>query len=250
MGILDNIENDKTIKPQSDAMQSGFGTLESGIYDFTIEMMYVDETKNGAAAVHFDFVSQKGERFSTIQYITGGKAKKQRNYYMDKNDEKQYLPGFNLVNNLCIMSEGTPVLDQETVIKTLELYDYTAREKIPQKKEVFESMRGQAITIGVIKQTVNKSKADGNGGWIKTAETKDENVIGKVFQAETGLIMDEITAGTTEAITKGKWDAQNTGKTKDKTEAVKAGGASSKPKAKPPVKPAAGDVDDLFDEDE
>ena len=242
MGILSNVKTDKAIKPQSDYM-GGYGTLETGLYDFTIEMMYVDESVGGAAAVHFDFVSQQNERFSTIQYVTGGRAKKQRNYYMDKDNKKQYLPGFNLVNNLCQLALGKDLSEIDEVIKTLELYDFKTRSKVAQKKEVLEEMNGQSITIGIIKQIVNKSVKNDDGSYSKINDTKEENVIGKIFQADTGLTKSELDDEVTEPDTKAKWDKTNTGKTKDKSVVVKSGGAKKTVATK-----VEEDVPDLFDE--
>jgi hypothetical protein len=155
--------------------------------------------------------------------MSSGTAKGGKNYY-EKDGVKNYLPGFNLANSLCILTVGKEVSAMNTETKVVNVYSYDARAEVPTKVEVLMDLLGQEIVTGLIKQNVDKTKKnDLTGVYEATGETRDENEIDKFFRASDRMTVAEIRAKSTEAVFANTWDAKWTGKTKERAKGAQPG---------------------------
>jgi len=220
MGIFDNLKTDKNIKESGDVIM-GKGPLASGLYTMAIEMAYVDKSKGGATSINFKFKGPKGEMLRRTEYVTGGDKKGNKNYYEDKDKVKHYLPGFNMVNNLCLLAAGKELSEVDHEERTIKIYNYTEKKELPEKKMVLTGLLGQEIIIGVIKQTVDKKDKADNGDWLPTGETRFENNISKVFRAKDSKTVTELRAEVEEAAFVKEWDKTYTDTVVDATEGKK-----------------------------
>lgn len=240
--ILSGLTSDTSIQEPTDSLGMR-GPLESGIYDMAIEMAYADITKKGSRSVSFTFIDSAGKRLKVTEYVTGGDAKGNKNYY-EKDGKKSYLPGFTTVNNICLLTAGKELGQLNAEKKVIKLWDFKSRKEIPQEKMVLTELLGLQITLGVLKQIEDKNELQNDGNYAPSGEQKTINVLGKSFKANDGRTVTEIKAGVTEAVFINDWRKEFTGKTIDKSKGVAASpagaplglaAAGSTPAATPPT---------------
>lgn len=236
MGILSNVKNDETIQSQGDSLGGGF-MVDSGVYPCEIEMAYVDVADSGAISLNVHLKTDSGALLRNQLWIQSGKAKGGNNYYVDKKGNKQYLPGYNQAEALALLTVGKHVnelVDEEKVIK---LYNFDAKAELPTKVSVLTELLGQQVTVGVIKQVVDKNVKtdDGNGHitYAPSGETREENEIDKFFRAKDNMTVTEIRAEAETAEFIDAWEKKWKGQVKNKAKGAAATGAT-------PGAPAAG----------
>lgn len=220
----------KDIAAPADSIGGGSRQLETGVYDMAIDMAYLDQSKGGAYALNLVLKSMDGATLRQQLWVTGGTAKGQLNFYIDKENKKQYLPGFNIANALCVLTAGKEMGELTPEDKMVSIYNFDLKKDVPTSKPVYTDLIGQFVKVAVTKQIVSKNKKnEATGKYEPTAETRTENEIAHIFSATTGQSMNEFTGGK-DADFLEKWAAANTGKTRDRTKKVEGtAGAAAKP---------------------
>lgn len=236
MTILSNLKTDDSIQEDKDILGGGYRPLESGLYDLTIESAYIGTSQGGAVSLNIVAKTEDQQTVRQTLWMTSGKAKGCKNYYEDANGTRKYLPGFTAANNLCLLTVGKEIGDLEPEEKVINLYDYDAKKELPTKVQMIVELIGQEITAGVVKQTVDKNVKDGNGNYVPSGETRDENDISKFFRKRDGMTVAEIKAQAEEAVFKTQWAEKNTGVTINKAKGLS--GAAGVPQPASAPKPA------------
>lgn len=220
----------------------GGGTVESGVYSGTIKLAYAGKSAGGAQSltVHVDIGGR--EHRETI-YVT---SKLGNNYY-EKDNKKIPLPGFTTANDLALLSTGQALSEQDIEERVVKLYDFDAKAELPTKVQAVVSLHGKEIKLGILKQIVDKNQKNDAGDYVPTGETREENVIDKVFHAETGKTVSEFVNKIAEAEFLPKWEEKNKGNTRNKAKgaAGKTGAPGRAPSAGGSA-PAAGSSKSLF----
>lgn len=221
--MLENLKTSDDIQQEKDVLGGG-GVVDSGIAEFTIDHAFTEKSSGGALALTVRFSTPDGRRHDEQFWMTSGDAKGNKNYFLDRANQKQYLPGFTHANSLCLLTVGKEISELTTEEKTLKLYDFDAKKELPRKVNAIVDLFGKQIIAGVLRETHNKNvdsgKVDANNKkiYVASAETRDVNTIDKFFRARDGLTVPEIRAKSTEAEFKTKWATKNTGVTRDKRE--------------------------------
>ncbi len=217
MSIFGNLTNDDSIKAEGDSLGGGKFLAESGIYDGTIEMAYADKSSGGAHSVNLHIKTDDGTLIRVTEYVTSGTNKGGLNTYIDKNSgEKRYLPGYSKMDSMSKLAAGKDLTDLASEEKVVKRYDHDAKKEVPMKTNVLVDLIDKRITVGVIKQVVDKNvKNTSTGAYEPTGETREENVIDKFFRERDGLTTAEIIAGSTEAAFKVAWADKNAGVTRN-----------------------------------
>lgn len=232
MSLLKNLKTDNTIGGETDSL-GGATILDSGLYTLTIEKAYLLPSAGGAAGLHLHTVTENGTPFRTTLWITSGTAKGSLPYYVDKNGDKKYLPGFLMANSIVQLITGKELADLDTEVKVISAWSADASAEVPTKVEMLMDLLGKEIYAGVIRQKVDKRKKnDATGEYESTGETREENELDKAFHAESHMTVTEIKANAETATFCDQWAKKNAGKIKDKTGGAKATGTA-------PGKPAA-----------
>jgi len=222
MSLLKSLVTTEDIIADSDTL-GGYSVLESDVYDLTIEVAFVTYSANKAMALNVHFKTVDGKQLRQQFWMTSGEAKGCKNYYENKQGDKQYLPGFTMANSLCLLTVGEEISKMNTEPKVINLYDYSVKKEIPTKVDMLIELLGKSVTAGVLKQIVNKNELDANTGtYVASSETRTENEINKLFRQQDGLTITEIKAAATEPVFKQKWVEKWKGVTKDKSSAVVA----------------------------
>ncbi|WP_199097255.1 hypothetical protein [Dyella sp. ASV21] len=191
----------------------GGGAMDSGLYTGTIKLAYAGKSSGGAHSMTV-VVDLEGREYRETLYVTN---KQGQNYY-EKAGKKNPLPGFTTANDLALLSTGVPLNEQEIEERVVKLYDFDAKAEVPTKVQAVVSMHGKPITLGILKQIVDKNvKNEATNTYVPSGETREENIIDKVFHAETGKTVSEFTLKVENAEFQGKWGAKNKGVTRDRS---------------------------------
>ena len=215
MSLLANLKTDSSIQEDKDVLGGG-GILESNAYDLVVDLAYLDTSKGGAISFNLVLKGSNGESLKQTLWMTSGTAKGTKNYYEDSQGNKKYLPGFLQANNLCLLAVGKEISELEPEDKTIKLYDYEAKKEVPTSKQVLTELLNEPITVGVIKQTVDKNAKDSAGNYVPTGETREENEIDKMFRTSDKMTVAEIKAQADSSEFYEKWVEKNKGKTRNK----------------------------------
>lgn len=205
------------IKKVPDRTGAGSYTWDSGIYDCVVDMAYLEESKGGALGLHLTLV-QNDRKLRESFYVTSGKSKGQKTYFMNQAGEKQYLPGFHQATNLCktVLNQTLEEVANSAEAKTISVYDPAKRTEVDvEKKHVLTSLIGNAAKVGVIKEIVNKRVRNAQGTYVDSNEKREQNQISTFFYPIDGRIVNEVETGIEDALFIEQWKAENEGKTRD-----------------------------------
>lgn len=239
--MFDNLTMSNDIQDEKDILGGG-GVLESAMYDFTVEMAYASQSTGGAKAVNLSLKSDNGQFLRATIYVT---SKTGQNFY-EKNGQKNYLPGFLLATNLCLLTVKKELHQVAWEDKVIPIYDFDQKKELPTKAKVAVELIGQRISAGVIKEIVDKNAKQPDGSYLPTGETREQNEIDKFFRIDDGMTVAEIRAKADKAEFKEAWTTKNTGVVKNKAKGASAGGTASA--GKPATSAAAAPAKSLFDD--
>lgn len=201
------------LEAPKDVLGGGF-IVDSGVYAGEIKLAFAGVSKNGARSLTVHVQLDGGREFRETMYVTNRKGE---NFY-ERDGKKNPLPGFTTANDLALLATGQDLASQDVEEKVVKLYDFDQKAEVPTKVQALTSLHGKRVQLGILRQTVDKKKADGNGNYVPTGETRDENVIDKVFHAETGKTVSEYTRQLDDAEFLPQWKEKNSGVTRDKRE--------------------------------
>jgi hypothetical protein len=233
MSVFSNLVIEDDIQDENDSV-GGFKRLESDIYNFIIDLAYVDKADSGAMSVNFVFKSPEHELKQQF-YITSGDKKGNLNYFTDKKDQKRYLPGFNSVNHICLLTTGEQLVNMETETKVINIYNPELKKEAPTKREVMMDLLGKEISLGVLRVVQPKRVKDSVGNYTESStETVTINEVDKIFRTADMKTVQEIKAEKEEADFYKAWLEKNKGVDRVKT---KRDGAAPTPAASKDVAP-------------
>lgn len=242
---MDNIFGNMNTDGQEDQGDrlGGGGTIDTGIYDGTVKLAYVGKSQSSQSmsiTVHLDF---SGFEYRETIWVTN---RNNENYYVPKNDptKKVTLPGYVTINDLCLLTTGYGLAEQDMEEKVVKLYDFEQKADVPKSVPVITSILGKPITAAIFKNVVSKRAKGADGNYHATSETREENEVDKFFHFDSKRTVTELKNQIDEAIFIEKWKEKNAGKPpRDRTDknAPKAGtpGAGGTPGGAPAAGAAA-----------
>lgn len=233
MSLLQTLTTDENIAEEKDTLGNG-GALESGLYNCKVALAYATKSQGGALGLVLHLKSAAGRDIRQTLWMTSSTEKGGKNYYENKQGQKQYLPGFLHANSLALLTVGKEISQLDTEQKVVKLYSAEAKAEVPTKVEVLTDLLDQEILVGLIKQKVNKTAKNEMGVYVPTGETREENEIDKLFRARDRMTTAEIRAQAEEATFIDAWNQKWEGVTRDRTK----GGAAAAGTAGMPAKAA------------
>lgn len=192
----------------------GFQPLDTDIYQAKIKAAYAGQSAGGAVSITF-ILDAGGREYRETMYVTN---KKGENFFLNRDDasKKVPLPGFTIVNDICMIASGAPLSEQATEDKVINIYDNEARKEMPKSVPMLVDLIGQTVALGIVRQLENKNEKDGNGTYVPTEETRETNTTEKVFHPEQKLTVAEALKGEEVAKFWDSWLERNKGNTRDK----------------------------------
>jgi hypothetical protein len=230
MSLLKSLTTDESIKQETDSLGGNGGPLDSGLYTAKVQTAYTTKSAGGAIGLVLNLKTEAGREIRQTLWMTSGTAKGCKNYYEDKQGQKQYLPGFILANHLALLTCDKEISELDTETKVTGVWSSDAKAEVPTKVDMIMDMLGKNVTIGLIKQIVDKTAKDGNGDYQPTGETREENEIDKFFHTDTRKTVTELRAKADAAFIDA-WDQKWSGKVKERAKGVAAAGVAGAPKA-------------------
>ena len=224
--MFDNLKTDTSIQEETNS--TGYSVFESDIYDATIKLAYIAYSKGKAMSLNL-VADIDGREFRQQLWMTSGEAKGCNNFYIDKAGKKHYLPGFNMANALCLLTVGKEVGDvaEASENKTISIYNYELKKEVPTEVPVLTQLIGQEVSLGIIKEIVDKNVRNDSGDYVPSGETREQNEISKVFRKSDGMTVVEIKAKAETATFKQQWLDKNKDKTVNKAKGTAAGATPS-----------------------
>lgn len=204
-------------------------TLDTDVYAGTIKMAFAGQSSGGARSLTLQLQLDGGKQYDETIYVSN---KDGLNTY-EKDGKKYMLPGFQLVNNLCLMAIGKGLMDAgagaET--RTVKLYDFKEKKEIAQDVMALPELIGKRVLVAIQEEEYEKSTYNESTGKREyTGEKGIKNSITKVYDPETKQTAVEI-RDEKEATQMDAWLATNKGKLKTVELKGKAqAGQNSKPK--------------------
>jgi hypothetical protein len=217
----DNMEESK------DVVGSNFDPVSSGLYDATIKVAYAGKSRSSDSQSVTLVLDLNGREYRETVYVTSGTGE---NYYVSKEDKKtRYpLPSFTMVDDICLLTTGESLSEQASETKVVKIYNYDEKKEVPTEVPVLMGLTGKQVTLGILRNIVDKSKKNDSGAYVATGETRIENTIDKVFHSETGRTVNEYRHEVMEPEFRDAWETRNKGKDRNRAKgAASSNGASS-----------------------
>lgn len=181
MGLFGNLSTDNMEKAE-DRVGGGSWTRETDIYTMTIKAAYAGKsTSSNAQSVNFIFVDKDGKEYRETFWVTDGQG---RNYFHPKkqgsNDrdttKRNPLPGFNIVNDICMIATDTPLSGQTDEEKTFKIWDNDAKAELPKAVPMLVDLLGKQVSLAIYKIVENKTKKnESSGQYEPIAEEREVN---------------------------------------------------------------------------
>lgn len=189
MSLFKNLTTDG-LEKTGDSL-GGFSLFDSDAYLGKIKVAYVLVSDGGATGIALQ-LDLSGRDYNETIYITN---KQGENFFLQGNDKakKVPLPGFTLINDLCIVCTEKPLAEMNTEEKVVNVYDPAEKKAVPRGVQVITDLIGQEAYFGILKKLENKNaKNDATGKYEPTAETRETNALVKVFHNPTKLTVNEV----------------------------------------------------------
>ena len=213
-----------------DRLGGGGFIIPTDIYTGKIKNFYGGKAESGALSVTLSLIKQDGKEYKETLYVTN---KEGDNFFLNPQDtsKKVPLPGFTIVNDICMILTGKPLSEQDWETKTANVWDKDAKKELPKSVDQATDIIDQEISLGIELQLVNvTAKNATTGKYEPTGEDKQQNAVTKVWHPEVRMTLVEAQAGEeTEGVFWDKWLNQNKDKEIDRRKVKGAPGANGAP---------------------
>ena len=224
MSIFDSFVSTDSMEQQQDSV-GGFQLFDSDAYPAKVKTVYITHSKSGAMAANV-VLDINNREYKEQLWITNSEG---HNFYKSKKTgNKVPLPGFTTLNDLCLCSLGKELKELDVESRAFKIYDYDAKSEVVKQVPTIVELMDSEIIVGLIKQTVDKTTKNDNGDYVPTGETREENVIDKIFHAATHKTVNEAKSQVEEAQFYDKWLEKNKGNVRNRAKGIKEG-ASGRP---------------------
>lgn len=232
MSVFKNLTTDGL--EETEDRLGGYSPFDSDIYIGKVKLAYTGTSSGGAMFIALNLATEDGREYQETVYVTNRQGE---NFYLhpQNRSKKVPLPGFTVIDDLCLVTTGAPLSEQPTEQKTVKLYDFEEKKEVPKVVDVLVELLEKDVAVGILQNTVDRMKKEGND-YVPTGETRQENVIDKVFHPELKLTVAEARNGLTEPKFWDSWLERNQGQIRDRTSKDSGGGS----KGKPPTPTAGG----------
>lgn len=233
MSLFAGLSNEG-LEQTEDRVGGGFKALETNIYTGKLKAAYAGASAGGARSVTLIFNHGGSSEYRETVYITN---KAGQNWFHPKDKDgkrdtskKVPLPGFTIIDDLCLIITGKPLSEQDAEEKVFNVYDADAKKELPKAVPMLIDLLDSEVSFAIQKSLENKSELVGND-YVATADERETNNIVKVFHTESRMTVVEAREGKTEPEFWDAWLSRNEGKTQDKrTIKDGAGGSAGAPK--------------------
>jgi len=209
----------------------GFQAKDSDIYNAKIKAAYAGKSPGGAMSVTIIALLPDKSEYRETLYVTN---KQGENFFLNKKDtsKKVPLPGFTIVDDICLIVTGKPLAEQDTEEKVIKLWDFDAGKELPKAVDMITALIDGEVSLGILKEEHNKQEKKGDE-YVPTEVIIEKNVIDKVWNTEHKMTVVEAKNGADKGAFWDSWLERNLGAVKDrrKLKDGQAGSTSGPPQA-------------------
>lgn len=244
MGMFDGLKTDG-LEEKEDRLGGGGWIRETDAYEMTIKMAFAGASAGGARYIDFTFADESGKEYNETIYFTSATAKGGKHYYMVKDKDgketgkKKALPGFDVVNDICLLTTETELQDQVTEEKTVKVYDKDAGQKVPKSMPVLVNLLNEKVILLIQKKLENKNAKNAAGDYEATSDTEERNNIEKAAHYPSKATVLEATKQLPVEFVDA-WVEKNKGNTYDARKNKSEGGQAGRPGSRAGAPPASG----------
>jgi len=216
----------KNVQTQSIERVGGGFAWESGVYDATVKMVYLNQSASEAVSCNVILENSEGKELKESFWIKSGKAKGNKTYFTK--DKVDYpLPGYSIANSMCVAVTGESLSKcmESVEKKTINIYNPELRKEAPSERPVLVGLLNKVVKVAVHQVIEDKVAKSPSGQYEPTGESRTVNQC-KFFGNTEGKTAEEITSNA-DATMFDKWAAKNTGTVLDKTTKAKGNSAAA-----------------------
>lgn len=222
--MFQDLEKDlEGVEEQEDRLGGGSYLVPSAVYDATIKMAYITPASQSKAQCMNLVLEVDGKEVRERIWFTNREGKPT----YEKEGKKLMLPGYETINDLCLVATGHGFPQQEVQEKVIKVYDYEAKSEVEKAMPVVTSILGKVVLAGILLVRENKQEKDGAGNYVNTAETRDFNEFDKFFHKDTRKTVVELKRGgdiAEEDMFINLWTEKNAGELRDRSKPVAGSG--------------------------
>lgn len=211
---------------ESKDVVGGFRSTETGLYPATVKYFYAGKAAKSNAQNVTVVLDLDGQEFSETIYVTNREGS---NTYTDKQSGKQhYLPGYITADEICKITTGKGLVDQEWEEKIVKVYDPEEKKQLPKAVQCAVNVMSEdnnKLIVGII-QTIRNKQIKNGDEYVNTNDKRIEASISKVFHHTQRKTVNEFIHKVEnpefiEEWTKANKNADGTWKTQNKFQEVK-----------------------------
>ena len=220
MNMMTSFKQPTSVQTTSIERIGGDFTLESGVYPFTVDMVYMHQSSTNAVGFNVTLITADKKTLKETFYIKSGDTKGNKTYYT-KDNINYPLPGYAVADSMCIALLGLPLHESlATEKKVVKVYNFDEKKEVPTEVPVVIGLLGKSGTVAVHKIKENKRSKNAAGQWVPTDKVRTFNEC-KFFGNAEGKTAEEIKADSPAAVLT-EWAEVHTGVTVDKTNSTKS----------------------------
>lgn len=233
MDFLKKAEN--VVETTEDRVGGGSFVIDSGAYEAKIEKAYlVNSSSSKAVGIRLEAMLSNGKRFRDTIYVTNGAGE---NTYVNKEGKPAYLPGFETMSNVALVTVGKELADLTPEDKVVEIYNAELKRNAPTTVKMLMELVGADIVLGIAKtKSFKQVKNATTNKYENTSEVVEGNELVNVFNI-AGFTALELKAKATEVDFINKFiEVYKADYVKDTTKKAATAGSTSGGVTTPPVK--------------
>lgn len=184
MGLFGNLTTDG-LEKQKESVGGGQRTIPTNIYSFEIKAAYVGNSQSSKAmSVNLILVDENDREYKEQVWITNGEG--QNSFEVKDKDKKPTgkrspLPGFSLINDICIIVLDKPLSELATEEKIVKIYDFDQKKEVPTAVQMITDLIGGKVDLSIREIKKFKQKKGDDNQYHDTADTTQINEIDKAF---------------------------------------------------------------------
>lgn len=230
---------------QEDRLGGGSWIIDTDVYEGTVKVAYLTKSAGGAIGVQL-IADIDGKEYRELTWVSN---KAGEFYFTNQKNEKQGLPGFVTINDLCLFCTEKELKDQTQEEKIVNVWDSELRKEAPKSVVVLTELTDKKILVAINKNLENKSEKQPDGSYKDIPDTRDTNSIEKFFHPEKKVTISEAKRQLAEGEFIYAWLEKNKGNVRDKR-SIKdgdAGGHAGRPGGAPNAGAGGQQRKSLFD---
>lgn len=206
-----------SVEAQSIERVGGSYAWESGVYDATVKMVYLNQSSGGAVSFNAVLTNSSGKELKETMWIKSGNAKGNKTYYTDKDGKDRPLPGYAVANSMCVAATGESLAKcmASAEKKTINLYNAEAGKEVPTERPVLMNLGNTKVKVAVHQIVEDRTTRNEAGQYVPNGQTRTVNEC-KFFGNAEGKTAEELIEGK-DAVKFNDWAAKNTGTVIDKS---------------------------------